>query len=119
MDYLMDSLRTPADMEIFRTNNIFERLLSYYVSKSCAIQAKEKIVRLLLRTVAIEGATTLITRCGVVQWVRMMLDQRDYRGLSLKVLVKRLWEDCDKEKVEEWSSGSMKRLVQEVAERKV
>ncbi|PVH94925.1 hypothetical protein DM02DRAFT_538453 [Periconia macrospinosa] len=119
MDYLMDCLRTPADMEIFRTNNIFERLLSYYVSKSCAIQAKEKIVRLLLRAVAVGGATTLITRCGVVQWVRIMLDQRDYRGVSLKVLVKRLWENCDKEKVEEWSSGSMERLVREVADTKV
>lgn len=119
MDYLMDSLRTPADMEIFRTNNIFERLLSYYVSKFCAIQAKEKIVRLLLRAVAVGGSTTLITRCGVVEWVRIMLDQRDRRARSLKVLVEKLWEGCDKEKVGLWSSGCMEGLVARVAQVKV
>lgn len=119
LEYLIDSLRTPADMEIFRTNNIFERLLSHYESKSCAIQAKEKIVRLLLRSVAVGAATTLITRYGIMAWVRTMLDQGDRRGRSLKVLVERLWQECDREKVQQWSNGSMKGLVDEVAKVKV
>ncbi|CAI6342295.1 unnamed protein product [Periconia digitata] len=114
MDYMLDCLRTAADMEIFRTNNIFERLLSHYVSKSCSIHTKEKIVRLLLRAVAVGGATTLITRCGVVEWVRIMLDQRDHRGKSLKVLVEKLWENCDREKVAGWSSGTMEELIADV-----
>jgi nucleolar pre-ribosomal-associated protein 1 len=119
LDYLIECLRTPADMEIFRTSNVFETLLSYYGSKSCAIIAKEKIVRLLLRAVAVGGSTTLITRCGVVGWVRTMLDQRDYRGRSLKVLVERLWAGCDRTKVDGWGAGSMEGLVKRVESVKV
>ncbi|KAF2645522.1 hypothetical protein P280DRAFT_417343 [Massarina eburnea CBS 473.64] len=119
LDYLIDALRTPADMEIFRTTNMFERVISYYSSKSCSIGAKEKIVRLLLRAASVEGATTLITRCGVVAWVRTMLEQRDYRGRALKVLVERLWAGCDKEKVGDWSSGSLDALMTRVGNVKV
>ena len=111
LDYLLDSLRTPEDMEIFRTNSVFERLLSYYVSKSCAISAKEKIVRLLLRAAAVGGGTTLITRCGLVGWIRMMLDNRDHRHRALGVLAGRVYELCDRGKVDAWSSGSVGGMI--------
>lgn len=116
LDYLIDCLRTPEDMEIFRTNNIFERLLSFYMSKSCAITAKEKIVRLLLRAASVGGSTTLITRCGLIGWIRMMLENRDYRRRALKALAARVYELCDREKVDEWSSGSMGAMVTAIAE---
>ncbi|KAF1955841.1 hypothetical protein CC80DRAFT_594029 [Byssothecium circinans] len=119
LDYLIDALRTSTDMEIFRTNNIFERVLSYYASKSCAITAKEKIVRLLLRAATVGGSTTLVTRCGVVAWVRMMLEQRDHRGRALKVLVERLWEECDRAKATDWGSGSLEELVRRVGDVRV
>jgi nucleolar pre-ribosomal-associated protein 1 len=105
LDYLLDSLRTPEDMEIFRTKNVIERLLSYYLSASCAISAKEKIVRLLLRAVAVGGSTTLITRCGVVSWLQMRLENHDHRHRLLRLLASRLWETCDKDKVAGWSGG--------------
>lgn len=114
LDYLMDCLRTPEDMEIFRTNNIFERLLSYYASKSCAIASKEKIVRLLLRAVAVGGSTTLITRCGLVSWIKMMLDSNDYRYRELRLLAERVYGLCDREKVDEWSSGTIGGMVQSI-----
>lgn len=115
LDYLIDCLRTPDDVEIFRTNNMFERLLGYYESKSCAISAKEKIVRLLLRAAAAGGSTTLITRCGVVSWIRMMLETRDYREHALRRLASRVYELCDRVKVDEWSSGTMGDLVASIA----
>ncbi|KAF1965240.1 hypothetical protein BU23DRAFT_546313 [Bimuria novae-zelandiae CBS 107.79] len=114
LDYLLDCLRTPEDMEIFRTNNIFERLLSYYTSKSCAIASKEKIVRLLLRAVAVGGSTTLITRCGLVSWIKMMLDSNDYRYRELRLLAERVYGLCDREKVDEWSSGTIGGMVKSV-----
>lgn len=114
LEYLVDCLRTPEDMEIFRTNSVFERLLSYYVSKSCAISAKEKIVRLLLRAAAVGGGTTLITRCGLVSWIRMMLDNKDHRHGALRVLAGRVYELCDREKVDAWGSGSVEGMVEAI-----
>jgi len=107
LDYLIDCLRTAEDMEIFRTNNVFERLLSYYEAKSCVISAKEKIVRLLFRAAAVGGSTTLITRCGLLSWIDMMLISNDYRQHELRQLAARVFDVCDRDKVMEWSSGTM------------
>ncbi|KAF2703687.1 hypothetical protein K504DRAFT_463409 [Pleomassaria siparia CBS 279.74] len=106
LDYLIDCLRTEEDMEIFRTNNVIEKLLSYYVSASCAISAKEKIVRLLLRAAAVGGSTTLMTRCGLVSWIQMRLENNDHRHRMLRALALRIHETSDQGKVEQWSSGT-------------
>ncbi|KAF2188316.1 hypothetical protein K469DRAFT_661021 [Zopfia rhizophila CBS 207.26] len=111
LDYFIDCLRTAEDLEIFRTRNIFERLLSYYSSVTCAISAKEKIVRLLFRAAAVGGSTTLITRCGLLSWIQMRLENNDHRHHLLRQLVSRLYDACDKEKVDEWSSGKAKETV--------
>ncbi|KAL6710182.1 hypothetical protein ACN47E_009973 [Coniothyrium glycines] len=105
-DYLLDSLRTPTDMELFRRSNIFEQLLSHYSSRSCGVAAKEKIIRILLRATHVGGSTTLITRCGLIVWIQMMLDMQDPRHRSLKALASRLFETCDQGKVAQWSSGT-------------
>ncbi|ORY02070.1 ribosome 60S biogenesis N-terminal-domain-containing protein, partial [Clohesyomyces aquaticus] len=105
LDYVIDCLRTSADMEIFRIKNIFEGLLSYYESPSCAITGKEKILRLLFRAAAVGGSTTLITRCGIVSWIQMRLANADYRHEMLTSLAIRVYDTSDKEKVGEWSSG--------------
>jgi nucleolar pre-ribosomal-associated protein 1 len=111
LDYLMDSLRTPGDMEYFRKSNIFEQLLNHYGSRSCAAAAKDKIVRLLLRATHVEGSTTLITRCGLITWVQMMLDNHDPRHRALRTLASRVYETCDRERVGEWSSGTIDTAV--------
>lgn len=112
LDYLMDALRTSADMGYFRKSNIFEQLLSHYSSRSCSVSAKEKILRLLLRSTHVEGSTTLITRCGVVSWAQMMLDNHDPRHRILQTLLSQLHSTCDKERIHEWSSGAMDDKIQ-------
>ncbi|KAF2272985.1 uncharacterized protein EI97DRAFT_436422 [Westerdykella ornata] len=111
LDYLFDSLRTPEDMEIFRTRNVFERLLTHYASASCSAAAKERIIKLLLRAAAVGGSTTLVTRCGVVDWIKMRLDDNDRNSQMLRLVAKRIWETFDKEKVEIWSGGTMERCM--------
>ncbi|CBX93708.1 hypothetical protein IAQ61_003596 [Plenodomus lingam] len=111
LDYLLDSLRTSTDMELFRRSNVFEQLLSHYSSRSCAVAAKEKIVRLLLRATHVGGSTTLITRCGLMSWIQIMLDGHDSRHRALRVLASRVYETCDQDKVAQWSSGAMKETV--------
>lgn len=111
LDYLIDGLRTPRDMESFRKSNIFEQLLSFYASRSCGGAAKEKIVRLLLRAAAVGGSTTLITRCGLVTWVQMCLEGHDPRHRMLRTLASRLFETCDQGRVTEWSNGTIAETV--------
>jgi nucleolar pre-ribosomal-associated protein 1 len=115
LDYLFDSLRTPQDMEYFRKSNIVEQLLGHYGSRSCAVAAKEKILRLLLRATHVDGSTTLITRCGLLPWVQMMLDNQDPRQRALKALALRAYETCDQDRVNEWSSGSAAQTVASLA----
>jgi nucleolar pre-ribosomal-associated protein 1 len=103
-------------MEIFRTKNVFERLLSYYVSASCAVSAKEKIVRLLMRATAVGGSTTLITRCGLVSWIQMRLENNDQRHRLLRRLASRAWETCDQDKVKSWSSLTAEQAIANVSQ---
>jgi nucleolar pre-ribosomal-associated protein 1 len=116
LDYLIDCLRTPEDMEIFRTKNIFERLLTHYLSPSCSMSTREKIVRLLLRAAAVGGSTTLITRCGLVSWIQMRLQSKDYRHAILRRLASRLWETCDQAKVASWSSGTAEKAIRRISQ---
>ena len=111
LDFLIDGLRTPRDMEAFRKSNIFEQVLSFYASRSCSAANKEKIVRLLLRATAVGGSTTLITRCGLVSWIQMCLNNQDPRQKVLRVLAKRVYETCDQGKVAEWSNGTITEAV--------
>jgi nucleolar pre-ribosomal-associated protein 1 len=107
LEYLLDSLRTPQDMEYFRKSNIVEQLLDHYESRSCNAAAKEKILRLLLRATHVEGSTTLVTRCGLLPWIQMMLDNQDPRHRTLKALASRVYDTCDQDRVKEWSSGAI------------
>ena len=91
LEYLLDSLRTSADMAYFRKSNIFEQLLGHYASRSCAAPAKEKIVRLLMRATHVDGSTTLITRCGLIAWIQMTLDNQDPRHHALRTLASRVY----------------------------
>jgi nucleolar pre-ribosomal-associated protein 1 len=115
LEYLLDSLRTAQDMEYFRKSNIIEQLLGYYGSRSCAAPAKEKILRLLLRATHVDGSTTLITRCGLLPWVQMMLDNQDPRHRTLKTLALRVYKTCDRERVNEWSSGTVAQTIASLA----
>jgi nucleolar pre-ribosomal-associated protein 1 len=79
------------------------------------VSAKEKILRLLLRATHVDGSTTLITRCGVLSWVKMMLDNQDPRQRMLKALALRVYETCDRERVNEWSSGAIAKTAAAIA----
>ena len=117
LDYLIDCLRTGEDMEIFRTRNVWERVLTYYAAGSCAVSAKEKIVRLLSRAAAVGGSTTLTTRCGIMSWVEMRLANNDRRNRELRILASRIWETCDQAKVADWSAGMAKETLLSLAKR--
>lgn len=108
LDYLIDALRTPADMEIFRTRNMFERMLALYCAPFASNALKERIVRLVWRATFVEGSTTLITRSGVMGWLQAQMAIKDKNAALLKRLSERLYETCAKDRVDEWSHGGVK-----------
>lgn len=131
VEWYLDGLRTEQDLGIFRARGIFERVLALYNDPASSRKTKELVMRFLFRTAAVEGgSTTLITRAGVLSWVKMQLanvaggkGKRDRKGLGgareekvLKKLAARLWETCDKARVEEWSGGGAAKEMQRLAE---
>ncbi|OAA55323.1 ribosome biogenesis protein [Niveomyces insectorum RCEF 264] len=68
--YLLDSLRTPADVGVFRTRRLFETLLSVASNPYMRAPLRRQVLRILARAASIDGgSTTLITRSGVVSWL--------------------------------------------------
>ncbi|KAH7050113.1 ribosome 60S biogenesis N-terminal-domain-containing protein [Macrophomina phaseolina] len=121
LEWYLEGLRTEKDLGIFRARGIFERVLALYNNPASSKRTKQLVLRFLFRTAAVEGgSTTLITRAGVLSWIKMQLAnatgnkrvKRERSGVNgiqeetlLKKLAGRLWETCDKGRVEEWSGG--------------
>lgn len=114
VNYIFTSLRTPMDLDILRQRGTFEPLLAIVTDPYCPQDVYEGLLRILWRTTGVEGgSTTLVTRTGVLAWIgaRIAVTKGEGRGLGsvqgLKALVGRLWETCDKMRVEEWSRGTI------------
>ncbi|KAK6499839.1 hypothetical protein TWF481_010196 [Arthrobotrys musiformis] len=115
--WIVDGLKcisSPTDVEILRKRGVFEELLGLYPTAGEGV--KRAIAEVLWNTAAVEGgATTLITRTGVVSWVKMMICAVGAEGeeiLMLKRLAARLWEGCDKAYVRGWSEGNIGRVLE-------
>ncbi|KAL8642298.1 MAG: hypothetical protein Q9228_001006 [Teloschistes exilis] len=62
LDQLIDGLRTPEDMELYRRCHILERLLSLAASPLLPTLLQDKLFLLLFRCIHVGGSTTLVTR---------------------------------------------------------
>lgn len=103
LDYMLDGLRTPEDMAIFRKRKVFEKLFSLYNNPYLAPFLREKILRLIFKASTIEGgSTTLITRFSSATWLQAQAAIGN--SLPLKVVMERIYESCDQRRVGEWSS---------------
>jgi nucleolar pre-ribosomal-associated protein 1 len=106
LDYMFVGLRTPADMAIYRTRRVFEKILSLYNNPYLAPGLREKILKILFRATTIEGgSTTLITRFSIMTWLQAQVALGG--GLPLKVLIERIFESCDHSRVDKWSNGGV------------
>ncbi|KAI9835820.1 MAG: hypothetical protein M1838_005194 [Thelocarpon superellum] len=113
LDMVILGLRTPQDLDAYRRGNVFERFLSLYNAPHLPTTLRRQILQLLLRASSIEGgSTTLITRVGVLSWLR------GHRGRDetaterqLQHLARRIWDTCDQGRVQTWSGGSIMGVV--------
>ncbi|CAK7199956.1 hypothetical protein SEUCBS139899_002644 [Sporothrix eucalyptigena] len=142
--YLLDSLRTPADIEYFRSRRLFESVVSVASNPYMRAPLRRQILRILCRVSDIEGgSTTLITRSGIVSWltalgatcatrnagqtksqaknaisngvngVKGAVEGQDEAAEAriIQALLKRLWDTCDKDRVENWSMHGVQESI--------
>ncbi|XXG98485.1 syntaxin binding protein 1 [Hypoxylon texense] len=113
---LLESLRTPADVALFHKRKVFERLFALPCNPFLGPNLRTQVLRVVYRATSIEGGSdTLITRFGAVGW---LLAQRDAAATkdvaeraTYEALLGRLWDTCDRKRIEEWSRGGIGRLV--------
>lgn len=108
LNYMLEGLRTAADMSIFRKRRVFEKLFSLYNNTYLAPGLRDKILKILFRASTIEGgSTTLITRFSTITWLQAQVALGG--GVPLKVLMERIMESCDEKRVGIWSKQGVKR----------
>ena len=110
LEWLVDGLRMPADLEILRKAGVFERVMSLCSSPGVDghQQVSHRVLELLWRATFIDGGSaTLITRTGMLAWLDMMTED----SVSVEAMLKkRLLETCDRERIEEWSGFDLEKL---------
>lgn len=103
LTYILDGLRTAADMAIYRKRRVFEKLFSLYSSPYIGSGLQQKILKVLFRGTAIAGgSTTLITRFSTMTWLQAQVALGG--GISLEALMVQLLESCDEHRVSVWSN---------------
>ena len=108
LDVLTDALRTPVDMEIYRQSQILEKILTLAASPALPATCYEKIIDLLFRCTYVDGSTTLITRCGLISWLTIIVAKNDGALRSKLILLgRRVYERSDPVRVNEWSGESL------------
>jgi nucleolar pre-ribosomal-associated protein 1 len=107
LTYMISGLRSPEDMAIYHKRRVFEKLFSLYNNAYVHKNIQEQILRLLFKATQIEGgSTTLITRFSSISWLQAQAALE--KGLPLKVLMERLMQTADKNRVKKWSKGTLK-----------
>ncbi|KAI9679275.1 MAG: hypothetical protein M1817_005294 [Caeruleum heppii] len=117
LDVLIDGLRTAEDLDVYRRRNVFERILSLYSSPHVPTELKGKIIRLLHRASGVDGgSTTLVTRFGMMGWLQGQVASTvtGKCRVGLERLASRLYEKCDRERIDAWSAGALKELASPV-----
>ncbi|KAE8450452.1 hypothetical protein EG329_006527 [Mollisiaceae sp. DMI_Dod_QoI] len=104
LTYLLNGLRSQADMAIYRRRLVFEKLLSLYNSRYLRATLRDKILRIVLKASTIDGGgTTLITRFSTMTWLQAQAALG--AGISVQVLMEQIAESCDHERVRRWKMG--------------
>lgn len=111
------SLRSKADMEVYRRANVFERILSLYQSSSLGSAARRKILHVIYRAAQVGGSTTLITRAAVISWIQLQIAEADTKEVALlSALARTLYQTSDRERVDAWSNGTLESTVETITQ---
>lgn len=101
-------------MELYRQCNVFERCLSFYESPGIGREIKMKILHLVYRASEAGGSTTLITRAGIMDWIKVQVALKDGHDVILRQLMRHLFDSCDRDRVEKWGGQSVVEAVEQM-----
>ena len=103
LEWLVDGLRTLADIDMLRRGGVFEKVMALY-SSPAAVRVKGlqgTVLELMYRATCVPGGSdVLITRAGVLSWLRMLDGKDEMIGLMREEVLR----TCDQKRVEQWSS---------------
>lgn len=86
-----------------------------YETGNIGYSGKKKIQHLLYRCTQAGGSTTLVTRAAGISWVKMQMSSANTKDASiLAAIAKKLYDTCDQDRVDRWSGGQMKDIVEEI-----
>lgn len=108
LDWLVDGLRTPEDLDVLRRGNVFEKAMALWSSPGAVSHKfiRERVLELLFRATCVEGGSNvLVTRSGVLSW----LEAADVEERVAKKLRERILETCEVGRFEAWAKGESKR----------
>lgn len=114
LEWLVDGLRSEADLDILRRGEIFEKVMGMWMSPAASGRnksVKEKITELLYRATCIEGGSNvLVTRAGVLSWLDMVRDGTGSGSGGVQEAMRdRILQTGDRERLKAWTG--MKRGV--------
>jgi nucleolar pre-ribosomal-associated protein 1 len=95
------------DMEIYRSRNVFERILALYNPELVSESVQVNILKLCFRAINVEGSTTLATRSGISSWIQAHSALSTHNEVYLKRLAESLQKSCDQRRVMDWSKGAI------------
>ncbi|KAL9529241.1 Nucleolar pre-ribosomal-associated protein [Sphaerulina musiva] len=118
LDWLVDGLRTPADLEILRRGDqkkdaakrpdIMEMIMAVWASPGADRNhhLRERVAELVYRASCVEGGSDmLITRSGVFSWLDMV--SKDSSSTSVVALSHKVQSSCERERVGAWKGLKM------------
>ena len=112
LDYLLSALVGKAELGVFHKRRVFEKILGLYSNVYLGENLREKILQIVWRATEVEGGSeTLLTRFGVVSWLRAQVAGDGKRGLAARVVLERVLEGCDEERVRGWSGQSSEEIL--------
>ena len=109
---LISGLQTTRDIDIYRRCGVFERAMSLCTMPTLGPACREKVVHLLYRCACVEGSTMLVTRCGVLGWIRERSTKEvPHLVQLLQCLASKLLETCDVTRLEAWCGLEGRRVL--------
>ena len=117
--FLLDCLQRPEDVGVFHQTRWFEKVFASACNPYMKAGLRARVFKVLYRVTCIEGGSnTLVTRFGVLSWLealRVAVEGEKEEGEEAAVITRvmeRVWETCDRGRVEKWSRGGVGALME-------
>ncbi len=112
LEYLHTSLVGTTELGIYHKRRVFEKTLGLYSNVYLSDLLRERVLQILWQATEVEGGSeTLLTRFGVVSWLSAQVAVEGKRGLVARVLLKKLLDTCNEERLEKWAGQTLKQIL--------